>query len=501
MLIRLKSATLQGMDVIPIDIEVDSTQGLPGEVIVGLPGPVIKESRNRVRMAIRHSKFKYPIKHITINLAPADLRKEGAIYDLPIALGILGNSKQVKIDPEAWYIGELGLNGEIKPTRGILSLCHGAKNIGVKRLFVPHENAEEAALIQGIDVIGCHNLKEVTQILSGELPYLPYRSGKLDSPVSFDIDLNDVRGHLGAKRLLEIAAAGRHHLLMIGSPGSGKSMLLKRLPTILPKLTFEEAIESLKLQSLYEDVGLKDISFLPPFRSPHHSISYAGMVGGGLRGKPGEISLAQHGVLFLDELPEFFRPVIDVLRQPLEDSSISISRANYHIHFPADFLLVAAMNPCPCGYYFDDIVECQCHDVRIKSYWRKISGPILDRLDIHYMIPRLKGEDFETLVPDPRYSSASVLERVMAARDRQRFRHQSLTTNGKLTPRQIEQFCKLPSKSIQLLNKGIDNGLFTARSYHKIQKISRTIADLEGSDEIKEHHVAEALQFRRPEIH
>jgi len=492
---------LTGIRATLVEIEVDITTGLPAFTIVGLPDTAIKESRERVKAALRNGGFKFPSRKITINMAPAHLRKEGAFYDLPVAVGLLCAEGIIPQDVIKEYVitGELSLDGSIRPVRGILSIALAAREKGFKGLIGPVENAPEAALIDGIHIYGVHSLTEVVNFLTGRLSIKPYRSDKsilLERRPDGE-DMKDVKGQEAAKRALEVAAAGGHNLLMIGPPGSGKTMLARRLPTILPDPSLEEVIEITMVYSLVNrsEKGLH-ISYGRPFRAPHHTISCAGMAGGGNTPRPGEISLAHNGVLFLDELPEYRRDVLEILRQPLEEGCISISRAGYTISYPARFMLVCAMNPCPCGFLGDERHECACTPLQIHRYRSKISGPLLDRIDIHIEVPPV---DYRKLSSGSHSeSSAEIKKRVLKARNiqRERFRKEKITCNREIPVRNITRYCNLTKDAENLLNRAMDSLGFSARAYTRILKVSRTIADLEGSSVIRACHISEAIQYR-----
>jgi len=497
MLSIVRSATLRGIEAVEISVEVDAAHGgLPGEALVGLPDTVVRESKNRIKSAIKNSGFKYPIKFYTINLAPADFPKEGPLLDVPIAVGILQSTDQIPIKEDILFVGELSLNGEIKPIRGAISICHMAAKRGYKAVVLPFDNALESLWIEDVSVIPVKSLKQIKEYLEGNwVPTIPRRQVK--ESLDFEEDMSDVKGQVLVKRALEIAAAGQHNVLLIGSPGSGKSMLLKRLQTILPPMTIEEAIESFKVHSISHKAGLGlDFTLSRPFRNPHHTISFAGLVGGGATPRPGEISLAHQGVLFLDELPEFNRNVIEVLRQPLEDRKVTISRAMASLSFPANCLFVSAMNPCPCGYFGDRKIRCTCLKEQVKKYWKKISGPILDRIDIVVTVERVSKEELfgHSIVQQDSYSSSAILERVMQARARQVIRSGNL--NAHLSAKLVKKYCNISSDIQTLLGRAVDKGVLSARAYIKVLKVSRTIADIQGDDELTLAHVSEALQYR-----
>jgi magnesium chelatase family protein len=497
LLVRIKSAALIGIDATEVTVEADAAPGIPKELIVGLPDAVIKESKCRIKSAIKNSGFKYPQKVYTINLAPAELPKEGPFLDVPIALAILQLNKQAYFGTDFLYVGELSLNGDIRPIRGIIAICQMAAKKNFKKIFVPYDNYQEASLINNIEIVPIKNLTQIIRIIEG-LEKAPVIKNTPKIRKRFQPDYNEVKGQLSAKRAIEIAASGKHNLLFIGPPGSGKTMLLKRLPSILPDLSLEEAIDTIKLQSIsYKSPLNKAISLERPFRTPHHSISYAGLAGGGSNPKPGEISLAHNGILFLDEFPEFSRQALEILRQPLEDKNIIISRANITIEYPANFMLVAAMNPCPCGYYKDQKVECACNPNQIKKYWKKISGPILDRFDLILELPRLtKTELINTSETKNPYTSKNIKERVLNATQIQfkRFKHKIY--NSDIPPKTLKDACRLQPKTLELLGSAVERGWLTGRSYNKTLKVARTIADLEASPDILIEHVSEALQYR-----
>ena len=503
MLAKIQSASVVGIDAHVVEVEVDITsRGLPHFSMVGLPDTAVKESRDRVRPALKNIGFNFPLKQITVNLAPADLKKEGSSFDLPIAIGII--AAEGVIDPELLggylFTGELSLDGRIKPVRGALSMAILARGLGLKGLVLPRENAPEAAVVSGVNVFGLESLPEVMEFLTAVEPKLPLTidpAKALEENSVYEEDFSEVKGQEHAKRALEVSAAGGHNVLTIGPPGSGKTMLSKRLPTILPGMTFDEALESTRIHSV---AGLlKDgqpLLAIRPFRAPHHTISDVALIGGGQVPKPGEVSLAHNGVLFLDELPEFKRNVLEVLRQPLENGEVTVSRAVASITYPASFMLVSAMNPCPCGYLGDPKHQCTCGPGQIHRYRRRVSGPLLDRIDIHIEVPAVPYRELSTELSGEK--SETIRERVMKARDRQleRFKGDRIYCNGQMKARHIKKYCTLKDDARSLLDAAMQRLGLSARAYMRILKVSRTISDLEGTADIQSHHVSEAIQYR-----
>ena len=503
MFVRVHTGAISGIEAVAVTAEVNVASGGIGLFIVGLPDNTIKESHERIQAAFENSGYKLQAKKTVVNLAPADLRKEGSQYDIPIAIGILTATEQINTDmlSDSMFIGELSLNGKLRPIKGVLPIVAMARDMGLKRIFMPEENVSEGAVVEGVETIGVGSLLEICEILSGRMPYTAVEHTLSEEEVraqsEYAEDFADVKGQAYVKRALEIAAAGGHNVIMVGAPGSGKTMLARRMPSIMPPMTLEEALETTKVHSVAGKIGAhRGLIYTRPFRAPHHLTSQVALIGGGQSPQPGEVSLANNGVLFLDEMPEFGRNVLEVLRQPLEDRHITISRAKYSVDYPANFTLIASMNPCPCGYYNHPTKECTCSAAAVHRYMSHISGPLMDRIDIHVEVTPVSIKDMSSERREE--SSADVRRRVVAAREiqRQRFDGLEIHCNAMMNSSMLRTFAPLTKECSELLERAMQRLNLSARAYDRIIKVARTIADLEAKESIEPQHISEAIGYR-----
>jgi magnesium chelatase family protein len=503
MFIKVHTGAISGIEAVDVTVEVNVAGGGIGLYIVGLPDNTIKESEQRIQAAFENSGYRLIAKKIVVNLAPADLRKEGSQYDLPIAIGILSATEQIapKYIDDSLFIGELSLNGTLRAVKGVLPLVARARERGLKRVFLPKENVDEGAVVEGIDIVGVGSLVELTEIISGRIDYTPAEhiisENHANSESLYAEDFADVKGQAYVKRALEIAAAGGHNIIMIGSPGSGKTMLARRMPTIMPPMTLDEALETTKIHSVAGKIGThRGLIYERPFRAPHHLTSQVALIGGGQYPQPGEVSLANNGVLFLDEMPEFGRSVLEVLRQPLEDRHITISRARYSVDYPANFTLIASMNPCPCGYYNHPTKECTCSAAKVHRYMAHISGPLMDRIDIHVEVVPVSISDMSSEREEER--SEVVRRRVVEAREiqQQRFINTDIHCNAMMNSAMLREFAPLSKECSELLERAMQRLNLSARAYDRIIKVARTIADLDKKSDIEPSHISEAIGYR-----